>query len=115
MNAFVLLRPSMRLMDRLRLVHKLILDPDLDSFYVMDSLTTKVPALLDAMGTRERGFNGDKIADAENKSAIAVNLSGMGDGLATSFTHTSDTRLRGDLAPALAQVQKTKGRAAAAA
>ncbi|MFN8050681.1 MAG: methyl-accepting chemotaxis protein [Acidimicrobiales bacterium] len=85
----------------------LILDPDLDSFYVMDSVTTRIPALEDAAG---------RVAVLETKAAFApagsaavkelavalgaveTNLATIRTNFATSFDKTSDRALESQLA-----------------
>jgi methyl-accepting chemotaxis protein len=87
----------------------LILDPDLDSFYVMDELITKVPAAIDAAGRgagleiavagRRAAPTMDQRIDMAAQSASVTNaLSAGRDGLETSFQSTADTHLRSALA-----------------
>ncbi len=90
----------------------LILDPDLDSFYVMDEWITKLPPLLDTAGKASnllRSLTGGSNAGLERRitlaldqGAISTNLSGINGDLATAFAHTSDRGLRAALAPPLA-------------
>ncbi len=95
----------------------LILDPDLDSFYLMDTLVTKVPALVVAVsgygvdmlsegGTAEAGP-----AAAADDGALALSLAVgrgtlgsvsdlMADGLATSYSSTASRALEPGVGPA---------------
>src|SRR4051794_14274820 len=85
----------------------LILDPDLDSFYVMDAMVTKTPDVLDALA---RASDLEVLALAKPGDALQRRIDtaltqGRGDGdvaalqtgLKTSYGTTADTRLRGDL------------------
>ncbi len=83
----------------------LILDPDLDSYYVMDTLVTKVPALLAAVadhGVQQLGATGtdeehDAVSLAVARSTV-VSLGGLvGDGLATSYDQTASPDLEAAL------------------
>jgi methyl-accepting chemotaxis protein len=90
----------------------LILDPDLDSFYVMDEWITKLPPLLDTAGKSSnllRSLAGASNAGLERRitlaldqGAISTNLGGINGDLTTAFAHTSDRGLRPALAPPLA-------------
>jgi methyl-accepting chemotaxis protein len=78
----------------------LILDPDLDSFYVMDALITKLPGLVDAAGrataletSTERLTLDQRIAIAVQKGAAGGALSAARAGLATARKSTSDAAL----------------------
>ncbi len=90
----------------------LILDPDLDSFYVMDEWITKLPPLLDTAGKASnvmRSLTGAAAASLERRitlaldqGSISTNLSGINADLTTAFAHTADHGLRPALAPPLA-------------
>jgi methyl-accepting chemotaxis protein len=90
----------------------LILDPDLDSFYVMDEWITKLPPLLDTAGkasnllrsltaTANPGLQ-RRITLALEQGSISTNLNGINGDLTTAFAHTSDHGLKPALAPPLA-------------
>ncbi len=89
----------------------LILDPDLDSFYVMDEWITKLPPLLDTAGKASnllRSLTGTANAGLERRinlaleqGSVSTNLSGINGDLTTAFAHTSDHGLRPALAPPL--------------
>ena len=90
----------------------LILDPDLDSFYVMDEWITKLPPLLDTAGKANNALRSltagagagleRRITLALDQGSIATNLSGINADLTTAFAHTADHGLRAALAPPLA-------------
>ena len=93
----------------------LILDPDLDSFYVMDTVVTKVPGLLLAtsdLQVAEHDLAGAAGAPAERaQTELAVAVSGgtvqtlaaaLADGLTTSYASTASERLRPALEPSAA-------------
>lgn len=69
----------------------LILDPDLDSFYVMDIMLVKLPEALDrtvSMVALARSTFADSVMDAEEKVAFYVELGGLKavtDGIAASL------------------------------
>lgn len=95
----------------------LILDPDLDSYYVMDALIVKVPALLDQVSrghvearalaaAPEEGFR-DALVDLAVTRGNTASLAGaMSTGLSTSFTETSNPQLQARVAPQLETVQE---------
>ena len=68
----------------------LILDPDLDSFYLMDALVTKLAAALDQAGR------------ADGRDDLAATMVAMADGLDTAYAKTSSRALEPALAPAMA-------------
>jgi methyl-accepting chemotaxis protein len=84
---------------------KLILDPDLDSYYVMDTLVTKLPAMADNAGRAgdlqtivTQGDTLDqRIALAGAQGALRSTTAAMASGLQTAFKETAD----GALQPAL--------------
>jgi methyl-accepting chemotaxis protein len=90
----------------------LILDPDLDSFYLMDAVITKLPALADTAGqtadlqrvVAADGRIAQRIALAGARGTMRSTATAMGSGYETALTHTSDRtlkRLRAPLAAAL--------------
>jgi len=83
----------------------LILDPDLDSYYVMDALVTKAPAVAAAAGLgADRqlalselpggGTLTDHIELALHAGAVSTNLEALLGGLKTSYASTKDTTLK---------------------
>ena len=75
---------------------KLILDPDLDSYYVMDTLVTKLPAIADSVGRaatcrrwspRARSTSGSR-RGRPGRAALDVRRAGVG--LQTAFKETAD-------------------------
>ena len=88
---------------------KLILDPDLDSFYVMDALITKLPALADWTGRvadlqvivgATRAMD-DRVALASAQGALKSTQDAMTGGFATAFDETADPGLKPALAAPL--------------
>jgi methyl-accepting chemotaxis protein len=92
----------------------LILDPDLDSYYVMDALVNKAPLALDTAGRvsgREiamvasgHSTEGERIALAVDQGVLTSAVDAMHTGMGTAYANTDDATLRPALAPALAQV-----------
>ena len=92
----------------------LILDPDLDSFYVMDALIVKTPALIDSAGLagdRELLMGGASGASLDSRIQLAVDkgvisnlTSGLSADLKTAFGSTGDGALEPALSPKLAPV-----------
>ncbi|WP_445149986.1 methyl-accepting chemotaxis protein [Baekduia sp. Peel2402] len=89
----------------------LILDPDLDSYYVMDALVTKAPAVaasaglgadsqLALSGLPGGGTMSDHIDLAAQAGAVSTNLEALLAGLKTTYATTEDTNLKGDVGPA---------------
>jgi methyl-accepting chemotaxis protein len=89
----------------------LILDPDLDSYYVMDSLVTKAPAIVAAAGlgadrqvALAQAAGGGSLTDhinlASQAGAVATNVQAMLEGLKTSYGATADARLKTDVSGA---------------
>ncbi|WCB94821.1 hypothetical protein DSM104299_03560 [Baekduia alba] len=87
----------------------LILDPDLDSYYVMDALVTKAPAVAAAAGLgADRqlalselpggGTLSDHIELASHAGAVSTNLEALLVGLKTSYDATEDTTLKARVA-----------------
>ena len=89
----------------------LILDPDLDSFYVMDALIVKTPALIDSAGLagdRELLMGGASGASLDSRIQLAVDkgvisnlTSGLSADLKTAFGSTGDAALEPALSPKL--------------
>jgi methyl-accepting chemotaxis protein len=89
----------------------LILDPDLDSYYVMDAVVTKAPAVAAAagLGADRRlalselpggGTISDHIELASHAGAVSTNLEALVAGLKTTYASTKDTTLKARVAPA---------------
>jgi diguanylate cyclase (GGDEF)-like protein len=81
---------------------KLILDPDLDSFYVMDALVVQLPRALLALGTPDPGADGT----AETHRALQAGLftvaaEELRTDVGTAVHHTSMDSLGGELEPVL--------------
>jgi len=82
----------------------LILDPDLDSFYVMDAYVVKLPVLLDIAGqagdlrwiaTRSGApAQADQVQLAVDRGILTQTVSGIDSDLATAFGNTRDASLR---------------------
>jgi methyl-accepting chemotaxis protein len=89
----------------------LILDPDLDSFYVMDALVNKAPTALDTAGrvtSREiamvasgHSTEAERIALAVDQGVLASNVDGIRTGLKTAYENTADPALHKTLGPPL--------------
>jgi methyl-accepting chemotaxis protein len=88
----------------------LILDPDLDSYYVMDALVTKAPAVAASAGLGADsqlaladlpggGTLSDHIDLASQAGAVSTNLEALLGGLKTTYASTKDAKLEGDLKP----------------
>ena len=81
---------------------KLILDPDLDSYYVMDTLITKLPAMADNAGragdlqtvVTAKDTLDQRIALAGAQGALRATTAAMGSGLQTAFKKTADAGLK---------------------
>jgi methyl-accepting chemotaxis protein len=75
----------------------LILDPDLDSFYLMDALVIKLSAAL------------DQASRADGAEDLGTTMTLMGDGFGTSYAKTSDAKLEPTLSAAMdSALQATK-------
>ena len=95
----------------------LILDPDLDSFYVMDALIVKTPALIDSaglagdrellMGTSSTASLDSRIQLAVDKGVISNLTTGLSADLKTAFGSTGDAALEPSLSPKLAPVTQS--------
>jgi methyl-accepting chemotaxis protein len=82
----------------------LTLDPDLDSYYVMDALVNKVPTALDAAGrvsAREvamvasgEGSEADRILLAVDQGVVNSAIDSAQSGLRTAYAKTTDGALR---------------------
>jgi methyl-accepting chemotaxis protein len=81
---------------------KLILDPDLDSYYVMDTLITKLPAMADNTGragdlqavVTAKDTLDQRIALAGAQGALRATTAAMASGLQTAFKNTADAGLK---------------------
>jgi methyl-accepting chemotaxis protein len=90
----------------------LILDPDLDSFYVMDALVTKVPGMLTGLADAsdqavlaevDKANALDHRIDLALTQGAIMSAAGAGTaGLDTSFEKTADSKLEDDLADPVA-------------
>ena len=90
----------------------LILDPDLDSYYVMDALVNKAPTALDtagrvtgheiAMVASGHSTEAERIALAVDQGVLASNVDGIRTGLKTAYANTADPALQKTLGPPLA-------------
>jgi methyl-accepting chemotaxis protein len=88
----------------------LILDPDLDSFYVMDAMVTKTPDVLDALArasdlevlalARPGDALNRRIDVALTQGRVQGDVTAMQGGLKTAYGATADGRLHGDVAGA---------------
>jgi methyl-accepting chemotaxis protein len=82
----------------------LILDPDLDSYYVMDAYVVKLPVLSDIAGQAGdlrwiaarsgAGDRADEVQLAVDRGIITQTVSGIDSDLATAFANTRDASLR---------------------
>jgi methyl-accepting chemotaxis protein len=87
----------------------LILDPDLDTYYLMDTLITKLPAAADQAGRTAdlaRIVNGDgsmdqRVALRSADDALKATLTALETGLDTAFAKTASTSLKNELSPGL--------------
>ncbi|MGI8780642.1 MAG: methyl-accepting chemotaxis protein, partial [Solirubrobacteraceae bacterium] len=81
----------------------LILDPDLDSYYVMDDVITKVPGVLTGLAATSdlrvlvAGGADRRIDLAVAQGALKSAVEAGSAGLETAFSATSDARLQSDL------------------
>ena len=86
----------------------LILDPDLDTFYLMDAVVVKVPAMITAVSQVTGNATLQTAAQGDEQRALAIevalangglgsSLGGLQGGLATSFSETRDETLEGTL------------------
>ncbi|MEA2481835.1 MAG: hypothetical protein QOJ07_3757, partial [Thermoleophilaceae bacterium] len=90
---------------------KLILDPDLDSYYVMDTLVTKLPAMADNAGragdlqttVSQSDTLDQRIALAGAQGALRSTTAAMASGLQTAFKETGDGALKPTLTGPLAK------------
>jgi methyl-accepting chemotaxis protein len=94
----------------------LILDPDLDTYYLMDTLITKLPTAADQAGQAgdlaliagADGTMDERVALATAQGGLAGTLGLLSDGLDTAFTHTARARLREELSGPLGAVKGAK-------
>lgn len=105
---------SVNLITQVGNMSTLILDPDLDSFYVMDALIVKSPALIASSslaadrellmtGAAGRSLNA-RIQWAVDKGVISNLTSGLSSDLTTAFASTHDSGLAAAVRPRLAPV-----------
>ena len=92
---------------------QLTLDPDLDSFYLMDALTVNIPTVLDAIGLAgdlgavdAQGRAGD-IAVANGTLTAA--MAGTAKDVQKAIEHTKDSRLSGATTGPLAALNRSVG------
>jgi methyl-accepting chemotaxis protein len=94
----------------------LILDPDLDTYYLMDTVITKLPTAADQAGQAADlaliagggGSMDERVALATAHGGLAGTLGLLSDGLETAFTHTARASLRRELAGPLGAVKGAK-------
>jgi methyl-accepting chemotaxis protein len=87
----------------------LILDPDLDTYYLMDALITKLPTAADQSGRLsdlERivdrdGSMDQRVALASTTDSLKTTLSALQSGLETAFAKTARSSLKAELFPDL--------------
>ena len=100
---------------------KLVLDPDLDSYYVMDAVVTKAPAVAAAAGfgadrqltlvdLPDGGTLGDHIELATQSSAVQANVQALLTGLKTAYAGTGDPGLQRRVAGPAAALGSASGR-----
>src|SRR4051794_35304060 len=102
----------------------LILDPDLDTYYLMDTLITKLPTAADQAGQTAdlgliAGSNGtmdQRVALSTAKGGLEGTLGLLSDGLETAYTHTKRASLKDELSgPEVAVTGAKSGRVEAVA
>lgn len=107
----------------------LVLDPDLDSFYVMDTVVTKVPGLLVAVAAFETDLRAAEAATAatgqvetQTSASLAVDegtITSLGGlmlaGLQTSYEQTASADLQTALEPVASQAADLDGTTVAGA
>jgi methyl-accepting chemotaxis protein len=84
----------------------LILDPDLDTYYLMDTLIIKLPTAADQAGrTKDLALVGtamdQRVALLSAQDSLKATLSGLATGLDTAFDKTARASLQGELSPGL--------------
>ena len=87
----------------------LILDPDLDTYYLMDTLITKLPTAADQAGrsadlariVEADGTMDQRVALASATDSLKATLTLLETGLNTAFEKTARTTLRSELSPGL--------------
>jgi len=85
----------------------LILDPDLDTFYLMDAFVNKLPLLVDTAGqsgdliAAKGNSTATRIALAVDKGVITSNTSALDAGFLTAFQNTAYPTLRSGIAQTL--------------
>jgi methyl-accepting chemotaxis protein len=87
----------------------LILDPDLDTYYLMDALITKLPTAADQTGrlsdleriVSRDGSMDQRVALASATDSLEATLAGLQAGLDTAFAKTARASLKAELSPDL--------------
>jgi methyl-accepting chemotaxis protein len=96
----------------------LILDPDLDSFYVMDALVNKVPTAIDTAGrvsslevamAAGKSSLDDRIQLAVDKGVLGGTVDATRAGFKTAFQSSADATLRPAIDPAAAALAGASG------
>jgi methyl-accepting chemotaxis protein len=93
----------------------LILDPDLDSYYMMDALVTKLPAIVESAGTAtdlqliyaDGATIAERIELASAQGTLRSTTAAMHTGDLTAFANTHDATLRHRLAGPLGAVMSS--------
>jgi methyl-accepting chemotaxis protein len=102
----------------------LILDPDLDTYYLMDTLITKLPTAADQAGrtadlgliVARGGSMDERVALASAQGGLTGTLGLLRDGIGTAFAHTARASLERELsAPLRAVTGARRGRVEAVA
>src|SRR4051812_3389664 len=94
----------------------LILDPDLDTYYLMDTLITKLPTAADQAGQTadlaliagENGTLDQRVALSTAQGGLKGTLGLLSDGLETAYTHTKRASLKDELSGPEAAVTGAK-------
>src|SRR5687767_11582576 len=96
-------------------VSNLTLDPDLDSFYLMDAVTVKIPTMLDTIGLADdldavdATARRDEIAVANGR--LAASMTGTASDVQKAVEHTTDPRLSLSSSAPLAALKASVGAA----
>jgi methyl-accepting chemotaxis protein len=106
---------SIALVTQIGNASNLILDPDLDSYYTMDALVTKLPAIAESAGKAtdlqlilaHGATIAERIELASAQGALRSTAAAMRDGDLTAFASTHDATLRGRLVAPLAAVMSS--------
>ncbi len=90
----------------------LILDPDLDTFYLMDAFVNKLPLLVDTAGqsgdliAADGNSTATRIELAVDKGVLTSNGTALDAGFQTAFQNTQDRTLSTTLGPKLAALDR---------